>query len=95
MTAQRALQERSKWPPRELHVVPDGPRAIKDTEDGLQTAQDAPKRPQKASKMRPKRASRRTNWPVPFVKRVCFTNSPFGFSDAPRRPKRPPRPPQN
>eukprot|EP00959_Pyramimonas_sp_CCMP1952_P376031 7876015-Pyramimonas_sp.AAC.1 len=45
--------------------------------------------------MRPKRASRRKSWPVPFVKRVCFTNSPFGLSDAPGRPKRPPTPHQD
>eukprot|EP00959_Pyramimonas_sp_CCMP1952_P075226 1572146-Pyramimonas_sp.AAC.1 len=40
-------------------MVPDGPRAVTNIEDGLQTAPEASKTPQEASKMRPKRASRR------------------------------------
>ena len=57
----RALQERSKWPPRELNMVRDGPRAIQDAQEGLQTAQGAVKTPQEASNRPPKRALRSQN----------------------------------
>eukprot|EP00959_Pyramimonas_sp_CCMP1952_P328734 6882529-Pyramimonas_sp.AAC.1 len=85
-------------------MVPDGPRAIKDIEDGLHTAQDAPKRPQEASTMRPKRAPRRKHWPVPFVFSLfCCEFAFWAFrrsqtaqgapKTAPKRPKKPPRGP--
>ena len=73
-TTPTALQERPEWPRRELHMVPDGPRAINNTDDDLQTATEALKTPQEASTMRHKRASRRTKTPVPFVKRIYVSH---------------------
>ena len=52
---QRALQERSKGPPREPKMVRDGPRALKDAQDNLWMARDASDTPQES----PKRTSRK------------------------------------
>eukprot|EP00959_Pyramimonas_sp_CCMP1952_P002452 50680-Pyramimonas_sp.AAC.1 len=71
-------------------MVPDGPRAIEDTEDGLQTAQNAPKRPQEASKMRPKRASGRKKLARPLRRTwICSINSPLGCPTLPDGPRGP------